>query len=75
VGPMAGLEGAEISPPTGIRSPYRPGRSKSLYGLRYASHKARYFIRKPARPFDKVCMQVTRCVCNKGRLEAKTEEF
>ena len=41
-------------------NPYRPGRSKSLYGLCYASHNARYFIRKPARPFDKVCTQVTR---------------
>jgi len=36
VGPRAGLEGAENFAPTGIRSPDRPARSKSLCELRYA---------------------------------------
>jgi len=30
--------GAEISPPTGIRSPDRPARSQSLYRLSYPAH-------------------------------------
>ena len=36
VGPRAGLdECGKISPPTGIRSPYRSARSESLYRLSY----------------------------------------
>jgi hypothetical protein len=36
VGPRAGLDRCGKSrPPTGIRSPDRPARSKSLYRLRY----------------------------------------
>jgi len=31
VGPRAGLDGRKISPPSGIRSPDRPARGKSLY--------------------------------------------
>jgi len=35
VGPRAGLDGSRKSRPTGIRSPDRPARCKSLYQLRY----------------------------------------
>jgi hypothetical protein len=35
VGPRAGLDGCVKSRPTGIRSPDRPARSKSLYRLSY----------------------------------------
>jgi hypothetical protein len=35
VGPTAGLDCAESLAPTGIRSPYRPARSESLYRLTY----------------------------------------
>ena len=35
VGPRAGLDGCGKSRPTGIRSPDRPARIESLYGLRY----------------------------------------
>ena len=34
-GPRVGLTGAENIVPTGIRSPDRPARSKSLFRLRY----------------------------------------
>jgi hypothetical protein len=33
--PRAGLDGCGKSRPTGIRSPYRPARSESLYQLSY----------------------------------------
>ena len=35
MGPRAGLDGCGKSRPTGIRSPDRPARSKSVYRLRY----------------------------------------
>jgi hypothetical protein len=35
MGPRIGVEGLGKSPPTGIRSPDRPGRSESLYRLSY----------------------------------------
>jgi len=38
--------GAENLAPTGIRSPDRPARSKSLYRLRYPAHLALYKIYK-----------------------------
>jgi hypothetical protein len=38
VSPRAGLTGAENLAPTGIRSPDRPARSQSLYGLSYPAH-------------------------------------
>ena len=37
VGPRADLTGAENLAVTGIRSPKRPARSESLYGLSYRS--------------------------------------
>ena len=40
--------GAEnLAPSTGIRSPYRPARSQSLYGLRYPAHYQNVVERKP----------------------------
>jgi hypothetical protein len=38
LGPRVGLDRCGKSRPTGIRSPGRPGRSPSLYRLRYPAH-------------------------------------
>ena len=35
MGPRSGLDGCGKSRPTGIRSPYRPSRSESIYRLSY----------------------------------------
>ena len=71
---MAGLEGAEISPPPDS-NPYHPDRSKSLYGLCYATHKGRYFIRKPTRPFDKVCTSDKVSAAIRGGLKQTPRNF
>ena len=39
VGPRAGLDRCEKFAPTGIRSPDRPARSKSLYRPSYPAHR------------------------------------
>jgi len=53
VGPRASLEGAEYLAPTGLKSPDRPARSKSLYRLTYpGTHYIYiYIIRRANRTF------------------------
>jgi len=60
VGPGAGLEGCGKSrPPTGIRSPYRPARSESLYRLSYPGSIYIYiYIYISGLNFDSLCINL-----------------